>query len=247
MSLKLQIDKLEDAPEAARSLYVEKEGKFVLPVEGVVDKSKLDEFRSNNVALKSQLDELAKKFDGVDPAEFKRLSEEHSKVKNKKLVEEGKIEELLTDRTAAMTKEYNAQIKKQADELGTTRAQLEKLLIDNAIQMEAAKAGVRVTAMEDILLRGRQRFKLQDGMAVPVGQDGKVIYGKDGVSPQSMIEWLADLAPAAPHLFESSTGGGTKPGAGGKPGEKVVKRSAFEALDADARAAKMKEGFKLID
>ena len=131
--------------------------------------------------------------------------------------------------------------------MGITKAQLEKLVIDNAIQVEAVKAGIRPTAMEDILLRGRSRFKLKDGAAVATAPDDKVIYGKDGITPQSMGEWLADLAPAAPHLFESSGGGGSQQQRTNAAGEKTLRRADFDKLDPRTQAAKMTEGFKLVD
>lgn len=248
MALKFRIDKLEDAPEAARSLYVEKDGKFELPIEGVVTKDKLDEFRNNNIELKNQLSDLTKKFEGVDPELFKTLSAEHQKLKDKKMIDAGKIEELLNERTAAMRADYDKKLKAQADELGITKTQLEKMLIDNALQTEAAKAGVRPAAMEDVLLRGRQRFKLKDGTATPTMPDGKVVYGKDGVTPQSMAEWLADLAPTAPHLFESSQGGGAENKSGNKnSGAKTMKRADFEALDPASKMSKSKEGIVITD
>ena len=49
MSLKFQIEKLEDVAENLRSLYTPHEGKFFLDVDGAVSREKLDEFRTNNI------------------------------------------------------------------------------------------------------------------------------------------------------------------------------------------------------
>jgi len=54
-------------------LYIERDGAFVLDAEGAVEKAKLDEFRVNNVALIKQLDDLKKKFEGIDPEKVREL------------------------------------------------------------------------------------------------------------------------------------------------------------------------------
>lgn len=245
--LKYKIKKLEDVEEQYRPFYKEQDGVFVLQVEGATDKARLDEFRTNNITLREQMDAMKAQFEGLDPEEARKALEERQKLRDKKLLEAGKVDELLAERTAAMKAEYEKQIGKLTKELTGATGQLERLLIDNAIQTESAKAGVRTTALEDVLLRGRARFKLQDGKAVPVDQDGKVIFGKDGTNPQSISEWLADLAPAAPHLFEASTGGGAKPGPTGQAGQKQMKRKDWEAKDPASKSAFLKEGGVLVD
>ena len=49
-------------------LYAERDGTWVLDVDGAVEKAKLDEFRSNNVALMKERDELKQRFEGIEPA-----------------------------------------------------------------------------------------------------------------------------------------------------------------------------------
>lgn len=83
MTLKATYAKLEEVPEAHRELYVEKDGKFSLAVDGLVGKDKLDEFRSNNVQLKKQIEDLQSKFDGVDPELFRELNEKAEKERTK--------------------------------------------------------------------------------------------------------------------------------------------------------------------
>ena len=55
----------ERGPAELQSLYVEGDGGFVLDVEGAVDKTKLDEFRTNNIALSNQLSETKRRFEGI--------------------------------------------------------------------------------------------------------------------------------------------------------------------------------------
>jgi hypothetical protein len=70
------------------------------------------------------------------------------------------------------------------------------------------------------MLRAKTAFKIVDGRAVP-HSDGKVVYGKDGVNPMSVEEWIGSLAKNAPHLFGSTQGGGasgSRTSGGGRPG-----------------------------
>ena len=70
MALKFVVDNLDDIEEAHRPLYVERDGKFALAVEGAVSNERLAEFRDNNRSLKKQLDDLSKQFEGVDVDKF---------------------------------------------------------------------------------------------------------------------------------------------------------------------------------
>jgi hypothetical protein len=54
----------------------------VLDAEGAVDKSRVDEFRSNNLTLKKQLEDLAAKHDGIDPDAVKTLLAEKAELED---------------------------------------------------------------------------------------------------------------------------------------------------------------------
>jgi hypothetical protein len=62
MALKFKYKSKEEIPAEHTHLYVSSpDGSgFVLDAEGAVEKSRVDEFRNNNVTLKKQLDELLK-------------------------------------------------------------------------------------------------------------------------------------------------------------------------------------------
>jgi hypothetical protein len=84
---------------------------------------------------------------------------------------------------------------------------LSALLIDDAATSEAAKRGLRSTALPDLKARARQTFKLVGG--VPQAFDGDLPrLGRDGVSPLTLAEWVDALVSDAPHLFEANAGGG---------------------------------------
>jgi hypothetical protein len=207
MTLKAVVDSLDAVPEAFRELYAEKDGKFqISAIEGLAPADKVREFRENNIALAKQIEEMTAKFAGIDPEQVRQLNEQQRKIKDKELIDSGKIEELFAERIAPMKASFEKDLSAAKEHSTKLQSQLETLLIDGAIRDAASKAGVRATAVDDVLLRGRQAFRLQDGKAVPMDGD-KMLYGKGG-DPMSVDEWVSGLADRAPHLFEPSQGGG---------------------------------------
>lgn len=214
MKLKFKIAKLEDVEEQFRSLYTEGgDGAFYLSVDGAVDKSKLDEFRSTNIDLMKKLE----KYGDVDPTKLQDMLENERKIAEKKLIDAGDIEGLVEQRVSTMKKEYDSKITKLTDDLGVSNRQLETLLIDNAVREQASKVGVQATAVDDVLLRAKTIFSVQDGKPVAKDKDGQVIYGKDGTSTLAIGEWMGGLKEQAPHLFGQSTGSGANTRPGGSP------------------------------
>jgi hypothetical protein len=208
MALLAKVKALDEVPEAAHAFYTEVNGEFVLDVDGMVTKDKLDEFRTNNRTLKTELDALKVTYEGIDPQKAREMAEQAVKIREKKLIESGKVDDLITERTNAMKVDHEKQLQTLTEQRDSVTARLEGLVIDGAIRDAAAKAGVRATATEDVLLRGRALFRLHDGKAIPMDGD-KPIYGKDG-GPMDIGEWVGSLTEKAPHLFEVSKGGGAR-------------------------------------
>ena len=155
MPLKFKFKSKEEIPAEHQALYVERDGAFVLDVEGAVEKSRLDEFRSTNVALRREVESL-----------------------NTRLADNS---------------------------------------VESMVLQVASKFGVRAAALPDLTNRARQIFKSVDGELRPVQRDGKSpVLGADGANAISFEEWVTRQVAEAPHLFESSAGGGaTGSGSGG--------------------------------
>jgi hypothetical protein len=60
MPLRFKFKTKDEIPADHLPLYAEREGGWILDVEGAVDKSKLDEFRHTNVSLLKDRDDLGK-------------------------------------------------------------------------------------------------------------------------------------------------------------------------------------------
>jgi len=207
MKLKFKLDTLEGLDAAIAGLYEQgADGAYYLSVDGAVDKSKLDEFRNNNVKLLKDLE----KFKDVDPAKYQELLDLSKKQQEKKLIDAGELDKVVEQRVGEMKSTYENQLKTLTEQNSVAQRQLESLLIDNAVRDAALKSGVQATAVDDVLLRAKATFKIKDGSAVPVDAQGNVVYGKDGTSPMSVVDWTSGLKKQAPHLFQGSQGGGAQ-------------------------------------
>lgn len=204
MPLKLVIDTVEGLDQSIAALYEKQDdGKFRLDVEGAVPREKLDEFRNTNIDLLKKLDG----FKGVDPAKYQTLLGLEKKLTDKELIDAGKVDEVVQTRIQSMKAEHEGVVGTLNEQLSTANRQLESLLIDSAVRVKALESGVLPTAVDDVMLRAKTVFKIVNGQAVP-HQDGKPVYGKDGVNAMSVDEWIGQLAKNAPHLFGSTQGGG---------------------------------------
>ena len=175
-------------------------------------KGKLDEFRGNNVKLMKDMETLSAKFDGIDVDGYKEMVKNQQDMKDKKLISEGKIDELLEERTKTMREKHNQELDKIQGLNGTLNKQLETLVIDNAVRDSATKAGVVDTGIDDVLLRSQSVFTLEKGKAVPHDPNGNIIYGEGTSEPMSVQEWVKGQMEVAPHLFKSSNGSGSEHG-----------------------------------
>lgn len=221
MKLQFKIAKLEDVAEQFRSLYAQgADGAYYLAVEGAVDKAKLDEFRDTNISLMKKMEA----FKDIDPNKVAELLENERKIAEKKLIDAGDIEGLVAQRVAAMQADHKRQLADLQGKYDTNQRQLETLLIDNEVRAVAAKIGVAATAVDDVLLRAKTVFKVEDGRPVAKDAQGNVIYGKDGSNSLGISDWASNLKESAPHLFMTSTGGGAgnDRGTGGQGGPKTA-------------------------
>ncbi len=216
MALKFKFKTKDEIPAELQFLYVERDGAWTLDAEGVVEKSKHEEFRTNNIALTNQL----KRFEGIDPDAVRQLAEENKSLRTATLSEDAKREmdaQLKTAKTA-----FEKQLAAVTGERDTLNGRLTAIQIDQAVVTESTKRGLRATALPDITSRARSAFKLVNGVPQAFEADGQTArMGKDG--PMTLAEWVDALVSDAPHLFEANAGGGAAGSGSGGAGNRSVK------------------------
>lgn len=156
----------------------------------------------------------------LDPEQARAALQRVQEMADKKLLDEGKVDELIKARTDAMAKSHAAEktaYEKKLAELETARTSLNgevtTLILDGSIRDQAALARVKAEHLEDVLYRMKDRGV--DGVKWTLGEGRKVIamqgdepkYGKDA-QPMTIGEGLELLRKSVPGFFEPSNGGG---------------------------------------
>lgn len=231
MPLQRELETLDDVPEAIAEHYVQdsSSGKFVLAVEGMVPKAKLDEFRNTNTNLMKQNEELVRDINslkeayGIEPDEVKKLQSTLDSYKDKKVLDDEGIEALLEKRLAGVKADAASEkkvLERRIDELSKDRehwaSKYQRTVIERELRDAALQSGVRPSALTDVVLRGSGMWSLNDdGRIVAKDSTGDLMYGADGVTLLSPKEWMeSSLRENAPHFFELSGGGGANGGSG---------------------------------
>lgn len=217
MAIKFKFKTREEIPAEHQSLYVERDGSWLLDAEGVVEKSKLDEFRNTNLTLAKERDELKQRFDGIDPDEVRKLADEKRALELKAQGHKPEeIEKIVEGRIKILRGELEKQVTGLTSERDQLNSRLTAIQIDQGVITVATKRGLRPTAIPDITSRARMIFKLVNGSPRAFEADGQTVrYGKDGVTPMTLEEWVDSQVSDAPHLFESNSGGGAAGNASG--------------------------------
>jgi hypothetical protein len=220
MPLKYKYTTKQEIPAEHQSIYVERDGAWLLDADGVVSQAKLEEFRANNIALSNQL----KRFEGIDPDAVRQLADDKRKLEEAQQIKAGEVDKVIEARLKTARAEWDKQHGVVVAERDTLTGRLTAIQIDQAVVTEATKRGLRPTAIADITARARVNFKLVNGVPQAFEADGQTArMGKDGVTPMTLAEWVDALVSDAPHLFEANAGSGAAGSGPGGAGNRSVK------------------------
>ena len=224
MALKFKFKSKDEIPADQQALYVERDGAWMLDVDGVVDRSKLEEFRTNNITLSNQLAEQKKRFEGIDPEQVRKLAEEKQRLEEAQQLKGGEVDKVVENRLKTAKTEWDKQFAAVTSERDSLNARLTAIQIDQGVIGSATKRGLRPTAIPDITARARTIFRLVDGAPRAYEADSRTVrVGKDGITPMTLDESVDQQVADAPHLFESNAGGGAAGNGSGGAGNRSVK------------------------
>lgn len=217
----MKTETLDGIEETYHALYAQDEdGTYTLQVDGAAPKEKVAEFRNNNIELTNQMKALEAKMAGLDIEKLntvfqtvQNMAQSESDKEMTSALEQGPdaVNALIERRAAsvieAMKSDFDTRYATVDANAQKYRSQLEEAKITSELSRLAAEKGVRPTAIDDVLLRGKQVFKLNNEGEVVAMKGDEVVFNKDN-KPLSIGEYMDSLATSAPHLFEQSTGGG---------------------------------------
>ena len=165
---------------------------------------------TNNIALLKQLEELKKRFEGIDPGGGAQAGRaEGSGWRRSGRLKAGEVEKVVENRIKGLKAEWE----KQVATLNAEREALNAPADGHPDRPGRDHRGdqARAAAHGDHGHHGRARsvFKLVNGAPRAFEADGQTVrYGRDGVTPMTLEEWVDAQVSDAPHLFESNAGGG---------------------------------------
>lgn len=222
--LKPMLDNLEGLDATTAALYIEKDGKYRLDVEGGFKTH--EEINGLTTALnkerdaRSKLEKQLKKFDGIeDPAEALKAIETLKNLDQKKLIDAGEVEKVKAEVTKAM--------QSKIDELQNTLQQKDSILTKELIGGRFARSkfiSEKMAIPHDLVeARFGQNFKIEEGKVVAYDQHGNKVYSQD--RPGELAEFdeaLNILVSQYPYkdsiLKGSDTSGSGAPQNGTRPG-----------------------------
>jgi len=237
----LNTESFEKLDSSIQTHYEKQGDDYFLQAKGMSPKSKVDEFRNANIELKKTSETYQTTITDLQ-GKLQTANEGHDEDKVKALVDEG-----VKKRVIDLNKEHETALNDATN--GRTKAEsaLNKLVVSDAVQREAIGSGVKDTAIEDVLMRANQSFRVVNGIATAYNGEEQ-LYGKDGVTPLSVKDWLAGQAISAPHLFKESKGSGAEnKDKDSGAATKTWTRAEFDTKNPAERSKFFASGGKLTD
>ena len=256
MGLKAVLDTIDDLPEPAREYYKEDNGKFYLDVEDVDNHPKVRGVVTANRenvkkrdALKKQLDELSAKMaaypEDFDPEELVTLRAEVAKMDPSKREEAiQSARKMYDDKIANMSKSFEEKIAAKDNEIKERDGYIDRSVRDAGLKDSLLEIGVNPDLLDGALASLRPSVKV---MRTEDGDRRAVVetdLGERAVG-EFVKDWAASKGKA--YLLPASGPGPKGNNRNGSAGPKTMTRAEFNGMDQATRAAKVKEGFKVVD
>lgn len=189
MPLPYKVESLDDVPEAARELYEERDGAFVLPVEGVKTEEDVGALERALERVKEERNKLrskAERFSEDDAEELARLRDLEAKREEEKAKAEGRWEDLRTK----LQKKHEESLNELQATLKARESVIENLTVTNELRSRLAKSvdPGYLDAAEALLLRNGPKVVWQDGK--PVGVFPNEVEGDVPIGA-FVDDWLA--------------------------------------------------------
>lgn len=171
---------------------------------------------------KKTLQETLKKFDGIDIKEVKIATDFYDKNKDAEFLKDGTVDELIEKKTSQLTSDFETQITELNGKLSeayahgeTYQTLFESKVIDDGLRVEAIKQGVRNEALEDVVMRGRGVFSLDENKQIEARDaEGKLAITEDK-KVLTTKNWIEGLKDTSPHYWPESEGAGAHGGSSG--------------------------------
>jgi hypothetical protein len=229
MPLKLTVSSLDQIEEPFRPLYRPVEGhpdEFSLDVEDAVPKSKLDEFRKNNLKLNEDMETLRKTFRDIDPEEYRRRAAEIEVLKDQVASKTTKGEKEYQAQMSQMAATHKAEKEQIAATLREKDQMIARMMIDDTVTRLAAEAKALGPAIVDVVNRAKSVFRMEDGVVVAYRPTGEKWFSAESGNLLTVSEWIKLLPKECPHFFPANEGTKAANGTNGASSTAAVARAS---------------------
>lgn len=236
--LKYKVDSLEGIEKGLHSFYEEKDGAFILKVEGLDDGAELKRAKDHEKRARQQ----AEKERDELRASLQSIEEERDNLLK------GSVPKSNLEALEGTYKAKLAKLEKEAsDKVGSLQSHINTMLVDNVAQSLARELAIEGS---DAVLMPHIKSRL--GVQEIDGKFQTAIKDVDGnVSALTVDELKTEFrnnAAFAPLLVASkATGGGASQSKNGGAVSKQITRSQFEAMNHAQRADFAKTGGQISD
>jgi len=265
-------DSQDDIPEQYREDYVERDGKWILQLEGGDPYSKpLDEFNrilSGRDKERQQREELQKQLDAIRERLGGDISDEYLETiaKSRQDADEAEQQRLIAEKKfeEAAEKKYQRRVSEAERQIEQLKAQVEKsqsdyndllgrhknVMIQDKLRQELLSAGADPKKLPFVLSTESEKWELDTESWNPVpiewingGREKVTATGSDG-NPLSMSEHAKGLLREHPWLALESSGSGSSHQTNGTNGAYQVRESQLQGPQGHSTYIRLKEQAK---
>jgi len=213
LNYKIEKEAFDLLGDDVKALYKTEGEGYQLEVDGVADKSKLDEFRTSNVNLMQAVE----KFKDVDLDKYNDLIEQQTKIRNKDLIDKGDFDTLLKESTNTMRSDFESKLAALTTDNEAVSGKYNNLVTKHEIEGAATKAfsefRIAPEAHEAVMAQIKSKFSLDGGVVVAKNGD-QIESGKDGNLT------VSEFVESQPEMFKIPSVGGRGNGGEGAGSQK---------------------------
>jgi len=218
MTLEYNLDKsgFGKLSEDVQKLYKSDGDNYQLNVKGAVSKSKVDEFRDNNIQKDKDYAALEKKYSGVDLDKYAEFQATQQKIDDKKLIDAGDIDALVAGKVSVVESDYKAKLDHANQTIDDLTANNSSIVSKYEIQGATSKAfsefKIRPEMQAALTSQINSKFTVKEGKVVAM-EGNNIVTGKDG--NLSINEFVS----TQPDIMKIPSSGGNGNGGGGGVGQ----------------------------
>lgn len=212
MTLAASYSSQAEIPEALKSEYKEKDGVWVL--DGFVPKTKVDEYRNNNLSLEKEKRDLQTqllKFKDIDPTKYEEAVKGLQELENKRLEDAGEWKVL----KANLEQQHADTLKAEKARAKAIQDGWNKERIANQVAMTVTKFAVPAEGNMKYIQADIQQVTAIDpesNQIVFLNDKGLKVMNEANDAPLTMDEYLTKHYIPKSNLFQKSEGGGAMGG-----------------------------------